>query len=48
MPKEENKVLSAEDIKRTLQRLSHEILEKSSDLNQVALVGIQTRGSIFS
>lgn len=37
-------ILSADDIKRTLQRLSHEILEKNSDLDEVVLIGIQTRG----
>jgi pyrimidine operon attenuation protein/uracil phosphoribosyltransferase len=41
---QENKVLSADDIKRTLQRLSHEIREKNSGLKSVVLIGIQTRG----
>ncbi|MBD3263689.1 MAG: bifunctional pyr operon transcriptional regulator/uracil phosphoribosyltransferase PyrR [Candidatus Omnitrophica bacterium] len=38
------KILSPQDIKRTLQRLTHQILEKNSDVSSVALIGIQTRG----
>jgi pyrimidine operon attenuation protein / uracil phosphoribosyltransferase len=41
---QENEVLSADDIQRTLQRLSHEIREKNPGLKEVALIGIQTRG----
>jgi len=37
-------LLSAEDIKKALQRLTHQILEKNPNLSEVALVGIQTRG----
>jgi len=40
-----NKVIySSEDIKRTLQRLSHEIVEKNGGLKNVCLLGIQTKG----
>jgi len=42
--KERKKILSKDDIKRTLYRLSHQILEKSSSSEEIALVGIQTRG----
>lgn len=37
-------VLSEEDIKRALQRLTHQILENNPSLAGIALVGIQTRG----
>lgn len=36
------------DLKRTLMRISHEIIEKSPDLNQIAIVGIRTRGEIIA
>lgn len=42
--KEKAKVLSAEEIKRTLQRLTHQIFENNPDSKEVVLVGIQTRG----
>jgi len=42
--KEKKKILSQDDIKRTLYRLSHQILEKISPSEELALVGIQTRG----
>jgi len=38
------KILSGDDIKRTLYRLSHQILEKSPNSAELALIGIQTRG----
>lgn len=37
-------VLSREDIKRTLYRLTHQILEKNPKPSELALIGIQTRG----
>lgn len=37
-------LLSGEDIKRILQRLTHQILEQNPSLSGIALVGIQTRG----
>lgn len=36
--------MSASEMDRTLVRLAHEILEKSSDLNRLAFVGIKRRG----
>ena len=36
------------DLKRTLMRISHEIIEKNPDLNQMAIVGIRTRGEIIA
>ena len=36
------------DLNRTLIRISHEIIEKNPDLSQIAIVGIRTRGEIFT
>ncbi len=36
--------MSASEIDRTLVRLAHEILEKTSDLNKLAFIGIRRRG----
>jgi len=44
MSSQKKRILSQEDIKRTLYRLAHQILEKSSDSGKLALIGIQTRG----
>jgi pyrimidine operon attenuation protein / uracil phosphoribosyltransferase len=44
-PTEREKVLlDADDVERTLSRIAHEIIEGNRDLDQVALVGIHTRG----
>ena len=37
-------LLDAEALSRTLSRIAHEIIESNPELDQVALVGIQTRG----
>jgi pyrimidine operon attenuation protein/uracil phosphoribosyltransferase len=37
-------VLSAEEMDRTLQRLAHEIVEKSGGTNSLALIGVRRRG----
>jgi pyrimidine operon attenuation protein / uracil phosphoribosyltransferase len=37
-------LLDAEALGRTLSRIAHEIIERNDDLEQVALVGIHTRG----
>jgi pyrimidine operon attenuation protein/uracil phosphoribosyltransferase len=37
-------LLDADGISRTLSRIAHEIIERNDDLEQVALVGIHTRG----
>jgi pyrimidine operon attenuation protein/uracil phosphoribosyltransferase len=42
--KEKATILSQEELKRILYRLTHQILENSPDINEVVLVGIQTRG----
>ncbi len=41
---EKGQLMSATEIDRTLQRLAHEIVEKSGGPEQVALVGIRRRG----
>lgn len=41
---EKRQLLSAEEINRTLQRLAHEIVEKSGGARDLALVGIRRRG----
>lgn len=40
-------LLHKADIKRTLTRLAHEIIEKNPDLSQLAIVGIRTRGDVL-
>ena len=40
----ETVIMEAEDIRRSLNRISHEIMEKHRDLNGLLLVGIRTRG----
>jgi len=37
-------LLDAEQVRRTLSRIAHEIIERNDDLGSVALVGIHTRG----
>jgi pyrimidine operon attenuation protein / uracil phosphoribosyltransferase len=37
-------ILTAEDIRRTLARISHEIIERNSKLSDLVLVGMLTRG----
>ena len=44
-PNPTSKILVDEEaLKRTLSRIAHEIIERNDDLEQVALVGIHTRG----
>jgi pyrimidine operon attenuation protein / uracil phosphoribosyltransferase len=43
--RERSQLLTGEDISRSLRRISHEILERnSSNLDELALVGVMTRG----
>ena len=46
--KEKAKILDEEKLKRTVARLSHEIIEGNVDLSDVILVGIKTRGVPFA
>ena len=41
---EKRQVLSAEEMDRTLQRLAHEIVEKSGGTLNLALIGVRRRG----
>lgn len=43
-----SKILDAKGIKRTLQRISHEILEKNQGGGQLAIVGIRCRGAYLA
>lgn len=37
-------IMTAEDIRRTLARIAHEIIERNRSTNQLVLVGMHTRG----
>jgi len=37
-------VMNADDIRRTLARISHEIIERQQSLDQLVLIGLHTRG----
>ena len=41
---DKKQLMSASEIDRTLVRLAHEVLEKTTDLKQLAFVGIKRRG----
>src|SRR6202050_3145302 len=45
---EKRQLLSAEEISRTLQRLAHEIVEKSGGTKDLALIGVRRRGAPLS
>jgi pyrimidine operon attenuation protein/uracil phosphoribosyltransferase len=42
--REKKQLMSASEIDRTLVRLAHEVLEKTSDIDQLAFIGIKRRG----
>jgi len=42
--RERKQLMSASEIDRTLVRLAHEVLEKTTDLDRLAFVGIKRRG----
>ncbi|NES86896.1 MAG: bifunctional pyr operon transcriptional regulator/uracil phosphoribosyltransferase, partial [Moorea sp. SIO2B7] len=44
MPAKVVEILSAEEIRRTINRLASQVIEKSGDLSQLAVLGIYTRG----
>ncbi|MDQ2623304.1 MAG: bifunctional pyr operon transcriptional regulator/uracil phosphoribosyltransferase PyrR [Actinomycetota bacterium] len=45
----ENVVLEAADVERTLRRIAHEIVEKNpEDPGELAIVGIHTRGAVIA
>ena len=39
------KQLDAEQLRRTLRRLSHEIIERTADLSDLVFIGVRTRGA---
>lgn len=46
--KEKAKVLDAEQIDKSLVRIAHEILENNKDVEDLAIVGIRTRGATLA
>ena len=42
--REKTQLMSASEVDRTLVRLAHEILERNSDLDRLAFIGIRRRG----
>jgi pyrimidine operon attenuation protein/uracil phosphoribosyltransferase len=44
----ERVVLDRDDLRRTLVRIAHEIVEKNPESESVALVGIHTRGAVIA
>lgn len=44
MPPEQIEILSAEELRRTTNRLASQIVERSGDLSKLVLLGIYTRG----
>ncbi len=44
----EKVVLDADDMRRTLVRIAHEILEKNAEPDRLALVGIHRRGAVLA
>ncbi|MBE9010734.1 bifunctional pyr operon transcriptional regulator/uracil phosphoribosyltransferase, partial [Pseudanabaenaceae cyanobacterium LEGE 13415] len=44
MPEERLEILSAEELRRTVNRLASQIIERSGDLSKLVLLGIHTRG----
>ena len=44
----EKVVLERDDLRRTLQRIAHEIAEKNPDPGGLAIVGIHTRGALLA
>ena len=44
LPSSQRELMSADEIRRALSRMAHEIVEKNSGVESVVLVGIRTRG----
>jgi pyrimidine operon attenuation protein / uracil phosphoribosyltransferase len=44
----EKVVLAHDDLRRTLKRIAHEIVEKNPDSSSLAIVGIHTRGAVLA
>ena len=41
-------LLSADDVRRAVSRIAHEIVERDHDLNALAIVGIRSRGDVLA
>ena len=41
---DKNIIMAPEDIRRTLARIAHEIIEQNKDIDRLILVGMRTRG----
>ena len=41
-------LLSADDVRRAISRIAHEIVERDRDTSQLAIVGIRSRGDILA
>ena len=48
MTKHDKVVLDRDDLRRTLVRIAHEIVEKNPGADGLALVGIHTRGAVLA
>ena len=48
MKKIKSILLNKNEIKRTMQRLAHEIIEKNKNLNEIVIIGIRTRGEYIA
>ncbi|MET0559128.1 MAG: bifunctional pyr operon transcriptional regulator/uracil phosphoribosyltransferase PyrR [Solirubrobacterales bacterium] len=44
----EKLVLEHDDLRRTLKRIAHEIVEKNPDSSALAIVGVHTRGAVLA
>lgn len=42
------RVMSADDLRRAVTRIAHEILERNSGTDNLAIIGIQTRGALLA
>jgi pyrimidine operon attenuation protein/uracil phosphoribosyltransferase len=43
-PERATVIMASDDVRRALTRISHEVIERNAGANDIALVGIQTRG----
>ncbi len=48
MPPDETVVLDQDDVRRTLVRIAHEVVEKHADPERLAIVGIHRRGAVLA
>ncbi len=42
------RIMDAEQVDKTLTRIAHEIIEKNKDIENIAIVGIRTRGAFLA